>query len=133
MMQQAQPGDAIVAPASLSASVVSKEFGAVVALNQVSLELRPGEIHGLIGPNGSGKTTLLNLLSGYYQPTAGAIQLRGEELAQASVRRRAQLGVARTFQNRACSARSACWTMLFWGHGPMLNLDFWRPLWVCPK
>jgi len=82
----------------LSARVVTKQFGAVVALDQVSLELRPGEIHGLIGPNGSGKTTLLNLLSGYYQPSSGAIQLRGEELGQASVRRRAQLGVARTFQ-----------------------------------
>ncbi len=99
MTQQAQPVEAVASsPSSLSASVVSKQFGAVVALNQVSLELRPGEIHGLIGPNGSGKTTLLNLLSGYYQPTSGAIQLRGEELAQVSVRRRAQLGVARTFQ-----------------------------------
>jgi ABC-type branched-subunit amino acid transport system ATPase component len=106
MTQQAQPVEAVASsPSSLSASVVSKQFGAVVALNQVSLELRPGEIHGLIGPNGSGKTTLLNLLSGYYQPTSGAIQLRGEELAQASVRRRAQLVSRAPSKSRACSAR----------------------------
>lgn len=95
---QNEPIDEVVTAKSLSARGVTKQFGAVVALDQVSLELRPGEIHGLIGPNGSGKTTLLNLLSGYYQPTSGAIQLRGEALAQASVRRRAQLGIARTFQ-----------------------------------
>jgi branched-chain amino acid transport system ATP-binding protein len=95
---QSQQRDEALRTSSLSAWAVTKQFGAVVALDQVSLDLRPGEVHGLIGPNGSGKTTLLNLLSGYYQPTSGAIQLRGEELAQASVRRRAQLGVARTFQ-----------------------------------
>ena len=95
---QSQQRDEALRTSSLSARAVTKQFGAVVALDQVSLDLRPGEVHGLIGPNGSGKTTLLNLLSGYYQPTSGAIQLRGEELAQASVRRRAQLGVARTFQ-----------------------------------
>jgi len=95
---QSQQRDGALRTGSLSARGVTKQFGAVVALDQVSLDLCPGEVHGLIGPNGSGKTTLLNLLSGYYQPTSGAIQLRGEELAQASVRRRAQLGVARTFQ-----------------------------------
>ena len=95
---QSQQRDRASRTSSLSARGVTKQFGAVVALDQVSLDLRPGEVHGLIGPNGSGKTTLLNLLSGYYQPTSGAIELRGEELAQASVRRRAQLGVARTFQ-----------------------------------
>jgi len=95
---QSQQRDEALRTSSLSARAVTKQFGAVVALDQVSLDLRPGEVHGLIGPNGSGKTTLLNLLSGYYQPTSGAIQLRGEALAQASVRRRAQLGVARTFQ-----------------------------------
>ena len=77
---------------------VTKRFGGLTALDDVSLGLRPGEIHGLIGPNGSGKTTMLNLLSGYYEPTAGAIRYLGHELGKATVQRRAALGIARTFQ-----------------------------------
>jgi ABC-type branched-subunit amino acid transport system ATPase component len=91
---------AAAAPAALTLEAldISKEFGGIAALSNVSLALRPGEVHGLIGPNGSGKTTLLNLLSGYYQPTSGAIRHGGEELSGASVQRRARIGVARTFQ-----------------------------------
>jgi ABC-type branched-subunit amino acid transport system ATPase component len=84
--------------AELQAVNVSKQFGGLSALDQVSLSVRPGEVHGLIGPNGSGKTTLLNLLSGYYQPTSGAIKLGEEDLSLATVQRRAVVGVARTFQ-----------------------------------
>jgi ABC-type branched-subunit amino acid transport system ATPase component len=84
--------------AELQAVNVSKQFGGLTALDQVSLSLRPGEVHGLIGPNGSGKTTLLNLLSGYYQPTSGSIKLGEEDLSLATVQRRAVVGVARTFQ-----------------------------------
>lgn len=82
----------------LCAVDVVKSFGGLVALDHVSLELRPGEIHGLIGPNGSGKTTLLNMLSGYYEPTSGSVTLGAERLEGASVQRRATLGIARTFQ-----------------------------------
>jgi ABC-type branched-subunit amino acid transport system ATPase component len=85
-------------PQPLQALAVTKEFGGLRALDEVSLSLQPGEVHGLIGPNGSGKTTLLNLLSGYYQPTRGSVSFRGEELAKATVQRRAEIGVARTFQ-----------------------------------
>jgi len=84
--------------AELQAVNVSKQFGGLNALDQVSLSLRQGEVHGLIGPNGSGKTTLLNLLSGYYQPTSGSIKLGEEDLSLATVQRRAVVGVARTFQ-----------------------------------
>jgi len=82
----------------LSANDVTKTFGGLVALDHVSLELRPGEVHGLIGPNGSGKTTLLNLLTGYYEPSSGAVTVGAERLERESVQRRARLGVARTFQ-----------------------------------
>jgi len=84
--------------AELQAVNVSKQFGGLSALDQVSLSVKPGEVHGLIGPNGSGKTTLLNLLSGYYQPTSGSIKLGDEDLSLATVQRRAVVGVARTFQ-----------------------------------
>lgn len=83
---------------ALEAVDVSKDFGGISALANVSLSLKPGEVHGLIGPNGSGKTTLLNLLSGYYQPSSGSIRHGAEELAGATVQRRAQVGIARTFQ-----------------------------------
>ena len=92
-----------VAPAaggggSLEAVDISKQFGGLSALDHVSLTLRRGEVHGLIGPNGSGKTTLLNLLSGYYQPTSGSIRCDGVEFGASSVQHRARIGVARTFQ-----------------------------------
>ena len=99
--EAANPQTAIVpavARIALEAVDISKQFGGLSALDRVSLSLRPGEVHGLIGPNGSGKTTLLNLLSGYYQPTSGSIRHDGEDLAAATVQRRARIGVARTFQ-----------------------------------
>lgn len=83
---------------NLAAVGVKKRFGGVTALSEVSLEVRPGEIHGLIGPNGSGKTTLLNVLMGYYPLDAGRITLGDRDLSSASVQDRARLGVARTFQ-----------------------------------
>ncbi|MDY0748055.1 ABC transporter ATP-binding protein [Paucibacter sp. R3-3] len=82
----------------LHAEGVSKQFGAVKALSELSLELRPGEIHGLIGPNGSGKTTVLNVLTGYYPIDAGRIRVGGTDVSALSVQRRVQAGVARTFQ-----------------------------------
>jgi ABC-type branched-subunit amino acid transport system ATPase component len=83
---------------TLAASAITRRFGGLTALADVSLELRPGEVHGLIGPNGSGKTTLLNLLSGYYLPDAGRITLDAADITRATVQTRARLGVARTFQ-----------------------------------
>ncbi len=84
--------------AALQAERITKRFGGVTALSEVSLELRPGEVHGLIGPNGSGKTTLLNLLNGYYKPDEGSILLGSDDLSQRPVQERPRLGVARTFQ-----------------------------------
>ena len=94
----ARPAGVEAAAGQLEALDIIKHFGGINALEHVSLSLRGGEVHGLIGPNGSGKTTLLNLLSGYYQPSSGSIRLAGEELGTASVQRRADIGVARTFQ-----------------------------------
>lgn len=83
---------------TLAARAVTKAFGGLTALAEVTLEVRPSEIHGLIGPNGSGKTTLLNALSGYYLADAGRVTLGEADLTRVSVQRRAFAGVARTFQ-----------------------------------
>lgn len=82
----------------LAATNVLKRFGGLTAVADVSLELRPGEVHGLIGPNGSGKTTMLNLISGYYAIDQGTIHLAGLDVTRSSVQARARHGLARTFQ-----------------------------------
>ena len=78
---------------------VSKVFGGVQALTDVSLEIREGEIYGLIGPNGAGKTTLFNVLTGVYTPTGGDITFDSESLIGHKPHQIAATGIARTFQN----------------------------------
>ncbi|NDF74494.1 MAG: ATP-binding cassette domain-containing protein, partial [Betaproteobacteria bacterium] len=59
---------------------LSRHFGGVKALDQLSFEVRAGDIHGLIGPNGSGKSTTVNLISGVYRPTSGLVKFKGKDL-----------------------------------------------------
>jgi branched-chain amino acid transport system ATP-binding protein len=80
---------------------VSKHFGGVLAVNGVSMEVNQGEIVSVIGPNGAGKTTLLNMVSGFYHPDRGTIELEGKNITNYSPSRIATMGVARTFQNIA--------------------------------
>jgi ABC-type branched-subunit amino acid transport system ATPase component len=82
----------------LEAAGVTVRFGGLTALSDVSLEVRPGTIAGLVGPNGAGKSTLLGVLSGLQRPNAGRVSLQGEDVTHASPRARASRGVARTFQ-----------------------------------
>jgi branched-chain amino acid transport system ATP-binding protein len=76
-------------------------FGALVALNRVSVEVRRGEIMAIIGPNGAGKTSLLNIVSGFYHATAGHIFFQGRDRTHMKPFDVASLGIARTFQNVA--------------------------------
>ena len=82
----------------LEATNLSKSFGGVRALQNVSLAVPEKSIFALIGPNGAGKSTLLNLLSGIYQPDAGALRLQGKDLIGLPAYQRVRLGIARTFQ-----------------------------------
>jgi branched-chain amino acid transport system ATP-binding protein len=75
-----------------------KRFGGLTATNDVSIALHPGSRHALIGPNGAGKTTFINLLTGVLKPSAGRIQLHGEDITQMAQHVRVQRGLARTFQ-----------------------------------
>ncbi len=77
---------------------VSKRFGGVRAVHDVSFTLEEGELLGIMGPNGSGKTTLFNLIAGALAPDAGRIRLRGRDIAGLAPHRICALGVARTFQ-----------------------------------
>jgi branched-chain amino acid transport system ATP-binding protein len=77
---------------------VTKTFAGIVALDQVDLDVRPGEIVGLIGPNGAGKTTFFNCLLGILKPDGGRVTFEGRDLARVATHRRARLGIGRTFQ-----------------------------------
>jgi len=83
----------------LSVKGVNKSFGGLQALRDVSLEIARGHIYGLIGPNGAGKTTFFNVLTGLYEPDAGAFALDGEPYEPTAVHEVARAGIARTFQN----------------------------------
>src|SRR6185312_2351820 len=93
---QAQPDQPLLAIAG-----VSKYFGGVRAVEDVTVSVRRGEIMSVIGPNGAGKTSLLNMISGFYRPGTGSIMLEGREITRSRPSEIAALGVARTFQNIA--------------------------------
>src|SRR4029078_8913945 len=104
----------------LAVEGLSKRFGGFLAVNQVSFEVREGEILGLIGPNGSGKSTTFNLISGTLRPTSGSIRLQGREIggppagsscrqwAGVWVTRFAIRGVLLLFKSRDLSASFRC-------------------------
>jgi ABC-type branched-subunit amino acid transport system ATPase component/ABC-type branched-subunit amino acid transport system permease subunit len=83
---------------ALTLEQVALSFGGVHAIEDLDLEIRPGQVHGLIGPNGSGKTTTLNIISGYYAQQRGAVRLNGAALPVFDRHQRAQMRIARTFQ-----------------------------------
>ena len=84
---------------ALRASKLQKSFGGVKAVDNVTLEIKHGETHGLIGPNGSGKTTLINLISGLYSPDSGSVKIAGVRPMPGSLMSAFSAGAARTFQN----------------------------------
>jgi branched-chain amino acid transport system ATP-binding protein len=77
---------------------VSKRFGSLVAVRDVSLDVAKGELCAIIGPNGAGKTTFFNLISGFFPPSSGTISFDGRDITGLSTHQRVSLGMARTFQ-----------------------------------
>jgi branched-chain amino acid transport system ATP-binding protein len=83
---------------ALQVQDVTVSFGGIVALDQVTVEVRPNEVLGVIGPNGAGKTTLFNVICGFVAPVAGTLSWRGETITRMRPHRLADLGIARTLQ-----------------------------------
>ena len=84
---------------ALSIARVSKSYAGVKAVNEVTVDVVAGSVHGLIGPNGAGKSTLINVISGQFAADAGQVMLGGEDVTVLDTARRARRGIARTFQN----------------------------------
>lgn len=85
--------------AILSVSALCKYFGGVRALDGLELEVRQGEILGIVGPNGAGKTALINTITGFYRATSGRVVLNGTDITELPMHAIGRLGVGRTFQN----------------------------------
>jgi branched-chain amino acid transport system ATP-binding protein len=83
---------------ALNLRSVSKQFGALVALDDLSFDVQRGEIHGLIGPNGAGKTTAVNIATGFLRPSSGSVWLDGVDVTHMPIHRRAAKGLGRSFQ-----------------------------------
>ena len=84
--------------ANLETRALTKRFGGLVAVNDLSFKLSRGEILGVIGPNGAGKSTFINLVSGIYLPTSGTVTYNGKDITRAPAHLRSAMGIARTFQ-----------------------------------
>lgn len=84
--------------ARIETKSLTKQFGGLVAVKNVSFSLSSGEILGIIGPNGAGKTTFINLISGIYYPTSGSVFLDGKDISTMPAHERARRGIARTYQ-----------------------------------
>ncbi len=101
----------------LVANKLSKRFGGLQALSEVSFSIRKGDIYGLIGPNGAGKTTLFNVMTGLYIPESGTCNFMGREFTRLKPHQIAQAGLARTFQNiRLFGALSALENVMIGRH-----------------
>ncbi len=117
----------------LAATAVSKRFGGVRAVENVTIEIASGEIVSVIGPNGAGKTSLLNMISGFYRPTSGTITFEGRDITNTKPSAIAKLGIARTFQNIALFGGLSVLDNIMLGRhvhmrsGVFASLVYWGP------
>ncbi len=117
----------------LSANDLSVRFGGVLAVNQVSFDVRQGEVFTLIGPNGAGKTTVFNLISRIYTPTTGEITYLGKSLTAQPPQAIAALGIARTFQNIELFEHASVLQNLLIGRHTHRQTNLWQDLFFTAK
>ena len=117
----------------LSVDNVSLAFGGVKALQDVSFDIRRGEICAIIGPNGAGKSSMLNVINGFYHPSEGTITYKGEARSDMRPDVVARSGIARTFQNIALFAGMTTLDNIMTGRNTMMNRNwFWQVLHIGP-
>ena len=117
----------------LSVDNVSLNFGGVKALQDVSFNIRRGEIRAIIGPNGAGKSSMLNVINGFYHPSEGMITYKGEARSDMRPDIVARSGIARTFQNIALFSGMSTLDNIMTGRNTMMNRNFlWQALHLGP-
>ncbi|TMD17991.1 MAG: ABC transporter ATP-binding protein [Chloroflexi bacterium] len=111
---------------------VTKRFGGLVAVDDVSLSIKRGEIFALIGPNGAGKTTLFNNVTGLFKPTSGHVILNGKDITGSKPHEVARLGIARTFQNIRLFDYMTCVDNVRVGRHVRMHAKLWDGLFKLP-
>jgi branched-chain amino acid transport system ATP-binding protein len=112
---------------------VSLSFGGVKAINDISFDVRKGEIRAIIGPNGAGKTSMLNVINGFYTPQQGVIVFRGKERKAMKPHEAVGQGIARTFQNVALFKGMSTLDNIMTGRSTRMKRNlFWQALWYGP-
>lgn len=112
---------------------VSREFGGVLAVDRVSFRVQEGTVAAIIGPNGAGKTTLFNIISGVYEPTAGQVLFRGQEIQGQKPFQSARLGLTRTFQNLQLFGRMSVLENVMAGKHIRTSSGFFASAWRTPQ
>ena len=111
---------------------VTKRFGGLVAVDEVSLKIKRGEIFALIGPNGAGKTTLFNNVTGLFKPTSGHVIFNGKDITGSKPHEVARLGIARTFQNIRLFDYMSCLDNVRVGRHVRMHAKLWDGLFKLP-
>ena len=130
----AETGEAPAAPAPiLNLDRISLAFGGVTVLDDVSFDIREGEIRAIIGPNGAGKSSMLNVINGFYHPDDGTITYKGDTRTRMRPDQAARQGIARTFQNIALFRGMSTLDNIMTGRNTMMRRNFlWQALYLGP-
>jgi len=117
----------------LKVDLLTKRFGGLTAVGNVSAEFEQGQISAIIGPNGAGKTTFFNLVAGTHKPTSGRILFKGQDITRMSPDDVARLGVARTFQATHLFEQASVFDNLIVGHRLRTRSGFWDVMLNTPR
>jgi branched-chain amino acid transport system ATP-binding protein len=129
MSPEPQPTDGNI----LELAHLTKRFGGLVAVDDVSLHIKRGEVFALIGPNGAGKTTLFNNVTGLYQPSSGTVIFDGREITGYKPHQVARYGIARTFQNIRLFDYMSCLDNVRVGRHVRMKAKVWDSLFKLPR
>ncbi len=125
--------DRVIGDVMLKVDNISLSFGVMKVLDNISFDVRKGEIRSIIGPNGAGKSSMLNVINGFYHPQEGSITFKGETRSQMAPYRAASQGIARTFQNIALFKGMTTLDNIMTGRNLKMKTNlFWQALNIGP-